>query len=355
MTSSVHKLLHRDIVVIGGSSGSVAALRTLVSGLPPRFPAAVFVAVHTSPTNPGALGGILDRSGPLAAALATDRQPIRKGRIFVAPPDHHLVLEKERVRVVLGPKENGFRPAVDPLFNSAACEFGKRVIGIILTGSLDDGSQGLVRIKKEGGLAVVQDPEEAFSQGMPLNAIRAVEVDHVVPVRKIAPLLIRLVREPISAREAAGAGAGWRGNGGEGGACPEVVRGPSGFTCPECGGALWERGKKDEERYRCRVGHTYSPKSLLLAQDDRVEAALWSALRALQESAAYLRRMAQRAREMGLNEIAAGYERKANEADRQGGSILAPLRIARMGKRGEEAGRRVRKAPAKRRRRSIRM
>src|SRR5215210_6092081 len=172
----------RDIVVVGTSAGGVEALRVLVGGLPADFAGSVFVVMHTAPDSPGVLAQILDRSGPLPAANASNRERIRPGRIYVAPPDSHLLLEPGVVRVTHGPKENRFRPAIDPLFRSAAQTYGPQAIGVILTGGLDDGTAGLWAIKRLGGTALVQDPEEALVDSMPRSALRHVEVDYCLPL-----------------------------------------------------------------------------------------------------------------------------------------------------------------------------
>src|SRR3712207_6221044 len=184
--------MHRkDIIVIGTSSGGIEALKELVSALPRDLKAAVFVVLHVAPYSLGILPEILSREGTLPAANAADWEQIEPGRIYVAPPDHHLLLDAAGyVRVTRGPRENRFRPAVDTLFRSAAHAFGPRVVGVILTGWLDDGTAGLWAVKERGGTAVVQHPEEAFAPAMPLNAIKHVEVDHIVPLREIAPLLL---------------------------------------------------------------------------------------------------------------------------------------------------------------------
>ena len=171
----------RDIIVVGASAGGVQALSDLVRGLPADLPAAVFIVVHTSPTSPGILPEILQRTGPLEAAHCRNGEPIRHGRIYVAPPDHHMVLRDDLVELTRGPRENGFRPAVDPLFRTAARRYGRRVVGVVLSGGLDDGCEGLALIKQYGGLAVVQEPAEAVVPSMPANAIATVSVDHVLP------------------------------------------------------------------------------------------------------------------------------------------------------------------------------
>src|SRR5439155_14810652 len=184
-----------DIVVVGASAGGVEALATLVSTLPPKLPAAIFVVLHISAHSPSFVSDILSRSGLLEAVQASDGMEIKHGRIYVAPPDHHMLVERGNVRVVRGPKENRHRPAVDPLFRSAAEAYGPRVVGVVLTGGLDDGTAGLLAVKRRGGIAVVQDPEEALYSSMPLSALTHVEVDYRLPLSGIGPLLVRLASE----------------------------------------------------------------------------------------------------------------------------------------------------------------
>jgi two-component system, chemotaxis family, protein-glutamate methylesterase/glutaminase len=299
-------LAQRDIVVIGCSVGGVEALQQLVARLPKDFPASVFVVLHLSPQSTSVLPEILRRAGPLPALHPRDGEAIRTGRIYVAPPDNHLILENGHVRVTRGPKENRHRPAVDPLFRSAARWYGPRAIGVVLTGSLDDGTAGLLAIKKCGGIAIVQDPQEAFAPSMPQSALDIVSVDYVATVKEISGLLQQLVTVEVSSN----------GNGKSNGAGmasdlkketqlaeldmhaiedenrPGV---PSPFGCPECGGVLWELNEKEMLRFRCRVGHAYTAGSLSVEQSVDVEGALWAAMRALEEGASLARRMAEKA------------------------------------------------------------
>ena len=190
----------RDIIVIGASAGGVEALSQLARHLPADLPAAVFVVLHVPPYSPGLLPRILSRSRTLPASHPADGEAIRNGRITIAPPDHHLLLEGGRIRLTRGPRENGHRPAVDPLFRTAACSFGPRVVGVVLSGTLDDGTAGLAAIKQRDGVAVVQDPDEALYTGMPRSAMESVAVDYCLPINGIAELLVRLAREPFEAR-----------------------------------------------------------------------------------------------------------------------------------------------------------
>jgi len=307
-----------DIVVVGASAGGVEALAGLAASLPARLPAAVFVVLHVPSTGTSALPDILGRQGPLPAAHVKDGEPIEPGRIYVAPPDHHLLLRPGHVHLARGPRENGHRPAVDPLFRSAAREYATRVVGVVLSGALDDGTAGLLAVKSRGGVAVVQDPEDALYPGMPGNALEVVEVDHVVPARAMGELLARLVAEP-AAEPPGPAPADMRTEVEVEGFSLEAMEGehpgvPSGFSCPDCNGVLW--GIQDEglQRFRCRVGHAWSPESLLARQSESLEAALWIALRSLEERAALARRLAGPARDRGHRITAARFEEQATEA-----------------------------------------
>ena len=294
-------MAHRDIVVIGCSVGGVEALQTLVAGLPKTFPASVFVVLHLSPQSTSVLPQILSRIGTLPAVHARDNDPIRVGHIYVAPPDNHLVLEDGRVRVTHGPKENRHRPAVDPLFRSAARWYGQRVIGVVLTGSLDDGTAGLLAIKKRGGIAIVQDPEDAIAPGMPQSALEIVRVDYVASVEQIPALLNKLVGVEVMEN---GKGKSSRlkketeiAELDNMNAIEDENRpgNPSQFACPECGGVLWELDGEEMLRFRCRVGHAYTADSLSVEQTEAVEGALWAAMRALEEGASLAQRMAKNA------------------------------------------------------------
>ncbi len=188
-------MLGHDVIVVGASAGGVEALRGLVGSLPIDLPAAVFLVLHIPAQSPSLLPEILSRSGPLRALHPTNGEVIQHGLIYVAPPDHHLLLEDGFVRVVRGPRENRHRPAIDPLFRSAARAYGSRVVGVILTGSLDDGTAGLLAIKRRGGVAIVQDPDDALYSSMPRSALAHVDVDHVLVLSEIGPVLARLTRE----------------------------------------------------------------------------------------------------------------------------------------------------------------
>jgi two-component system chemotaxis response regulator CheB len=311
-----------DVIVMGASSGGIETLSEVVSGLPPDLPASLFVVLHVPARAKSELPKILNRAGPLPAAHATDGETIQRGRIYIAPPDFHLLLRNDTVRLVRGPKENNSRPAIDATFRTAASAYGPRVVGVVLSGSLDDGSAGLLAIKKRGGVAIVQDPTDALFSDMPRNAIEVVKVDYCLPRGDIAPLLVRLAREAV--KEAAGPIPKEMKKETEIEAMnmntieDEVKPGtPSVFGCPDCGGILWELQDGELLRFRCRVGHAYGSDGLLAAQAEALDSALWSAFRALQENAVLARRLADRARKNKHDRLVDTFEERAQAAEKQ--------------------------------------
>lgn len=317
-------MVGHDIIVVGASAGGVDALCQLVSDLPPDLPAAVFVVLHVSPQGTSVLPNILNRcrqkryqDGSFRVAHAKDGEVIAHGRIYVALPDHHLLLKNGYVRVARGAKENSHRPAVDPLFRTAAQVYGKRVVGIVLSGVLDDGTAGLVAVKLQGGVAVVQDPEEALYTGMPCSAIENVDVDHILRVSDITPVLVNLAYEPVSGEAGVSSDMKMESDMAELelGAMQSSNRPgkPSPFACPECAGVLWELDEGRVLRFRCRTGHAYSVGTLLAEQSEAQEAALWSALRALEEKAALIERMAIQARDRNQPFSAKHFEKQAQD------------------------------------------
>lgn len=311
----------RDIVVIAGSAGALQPLSSILGALPASFPASIFVVIHTSPETPGMLPSVLRRRVALPIDYADDGASIEPGHVYIAPPDRHLLLENRHLEVTRGPRENGFRPAADPLFRTAALHYGARVIGIILSGGLSDGIHGLATIKARGGIAVVQQVEEASATSMPKNAIRNVDVDHVVPAAVIPALLMRLVNESAAAEPATAASASAheepdRAERGTQGLRDQTMPGPaSGFTCPECGGALWETADRTLTRFTCHVGHAYNADALASGMAEKLEQALWTALRVLEENGAFLRRMQERTSNQGLSTIAESFESKADDVE----------------------------------------
>lgn len=289
----------RNIVVIGASSGGVSALRQFVGRLPADYAGALFVVVHVSAGARSELAGILSRAGPLPAVQAEDGMPIAHGRIHVAVPDHHLLLERGRMRVVHGPRENRHRPAIDPMFRSAAWAYGPRVVGVVLTGNLDDGTAGLWAIKSCGGTTVVQEPADAEHPEMPSNALLYNEIDHRLPLADIPGLLVQLGRQAVDVDEPASRHSAIADEVGFAALERDLddmrqFGAPSAFTCPTCRGALWELEEGGHLRYRCHTGHAFSQESLQVGQKVAIEEHLYAALRALEEKGATLRRLAER-------------------------------------------------------------
>ena len=312
---------NRDIVVIGASAGGIEALTTLAAGLPRGFPAAVFVVLHMPAESPGILPDILTRAGVLPALNVHDGEIFRPGHIYVALPDHHLLVEPDgHVRVTRGPKENRFRPAVDPLFRSAVRAFGPRVIGVILTGGLDDGTAGIWAVKRQGGTAVVQDPADAAVPSMPANALKHVRVDYCVPLSEIAPLLARLTGTPAEGEGAYPVSEQMEIEvkiAGEEKAIDVGVMklgAMSPFTCPECHGSLLEMKEEDLLRFRCHTGHAFTVNSLLADLTENVEDSLWTTIRSIEESAMLMSHMAEHLESAGRGDAAALLLQKAREA-----------------------------------------
>jgi len=304
----------RDIVVVGASSGGLTAVMQLLGGLPRDVPAAIFVVIHSSRDNPGILPKLLEKAGNLPAAHAVSGEAIRHGHVYVPPPDRHLLLDRSGVVLSRGPREHRFRPAVDPLFRSAARAFGPRVVGVVLSGDMGDGTDGLRVIKHEGGVAVVQRADDAAFPDMPLSALSQVDVDHVEPASRLGELVDRLARESVVDQGPAVSSVKVRraGNRNQRGAPLEP---PSPFTCPECDGALWERADGDALAYCCHVGHRFSVRSLLEGQAEQIETALWSAVRALEDQATLRRRLAERFGGRARKHLGEGFAEEAREAE----------------------------------------
>ncbi len=312
--------MSRDIAVVGASAGGLDALRTLLASLPSDYAAAMFIVFHMAAESPGSLAVILQRATTLPVRAAEDGAPVVPGEIRVGVPNRHLVLEGGRIRLSSGPRENRHRPAIDSLFRSAAFTHDTRVVGIVLTGMLDDGAAGLWSIKAHGGHAIVQDPADATFPDMPQNAIDAVDVDQVLRLPDIAPALARLAQERVGV------------------ATPtrdlnlelevemmanddfsmeklDRLGDPSKLTCPECGGALWEM-REPPTRFRCHVGHGYSMHNLFAEQNTQVEASLWAAVRALDEAAHIARRLADQAQRSNRPKSARTFRDQAEDSAR---------------------------------------
>jgi two-component system chemotaxis response regulator CheB len=305
----------RDLVVVGASAGGVEALRDFVAGLPENLEAAVLVVLHLPPGGTSSLPAILQRAGSLPVTSARNKEELHRGHIYAAPPDHHLLVEDGRIRLSRGPTENGHRPAVDATFRSAAQARGAAVIGVLLSGSLDDGTTGLSVIKSRGGLVMVQDPEEALYPSMPESAMARTTVDHVLSAREMGKELAVRVREatdgvdvpPLSAVDEMEVQAA-RAEEYAVTSVPEVVdmTKPSGFGCPDCQGVLFTLDD-GATRYRCRVGHAWTAQALFQQQSQDVDHALWAALRALEEKRDLAERMAKDADERSYPLVAKRY------------------------------------------------
>jgi len=283
----------RNLIVIGGSTGAVKPLLELVGSLPRGFPASVLIVQHIG-AQASMLPELLNRRGSLPALFPASGRLLEPGVIFVAPPDHHLLVTDGAVRLTKDPKENYARPAIDPLFRSAAIAKGPRVIGVILSGLLDDGVAGLQAIKACGGMAIVQDPQDAESPEMPRNACHYVAVDAVLPAAEIADALTMMVSQPVRAAPKVPARlldehAISIGEADDPMSTLDQIGTPSRITCPECNGVLWELRDSQPPRYRCHTGHAYTIGALDQAQNTRTDQTLWSALRALQERERLLR------------------------------------------------------------------
>jgi two-component system chemotaxis response regulator CheB len=327
------------VVVIGASAGGVEALKELVAALPLDFPASVLVVLHLPPSGTSALPAILDRAGPLPARHAVDGDPLRPGQILIGPPDRHLFVLDDHVRLTRGPRENGHRPAVDVLFRSAARALGARIHAVVLSGSLDDGAAGALAVVSRGGDCLVQDFDEALHDGMPRATATAVGLEGL-PVKEIASRLAEVAVASPAAEE-------W--------AVPEVMEvetamaeldpqamhdperpgRPSGFAYPDCHGVLFEIDDHGLPRFRCRVGHAWSAESLVARQTIELEGALWMALRSLEEKAALNEELARRARERGSALTAVRFDENAAEAT-QAAEMVRTM-VADMGGLGERS------------------
>ena len=306
----------RNVICIGASAGGVEALSRLVGALPRHFGAPIFVVQHMPRNGPGLLPTLLARAGMLPVVVPDEPREFEPGTVYLPPPDHHIVINEDHVWLTRGPTQNRHRPSIDVLFRSAAAGCGPRAVGVVLTGVLDDGSAGLLAIKRRGGVAVVQDPSDALFSDMPENAARAVDVDHCVSLAELAPLLMTLARSAVEGAPAAVDAALTREQSDDAGV-PTAVgtnASPSPFSCPECHGVLWRMDDNTLPRFRCRVGHGFSIESLAQSQDEAVEQALWAAARSLEERAALSRNMAEQWRLRGLTALAQELTSKADGA-----------------------------------------
>jgi two-component system, chemotaxis family, protein-glutamate methylesterase/glutaminase len=323
---------YRDIVVVGASAGGVEALDRLVGGFPPELPAAVFVVLHVPASGRSVLPAILQRAGELPATVPADGERIERGHIYVAPPDRHLLLVGHLVRLSSGPRENGHRPAIDPLFRSAARTYGSRVVAVVLSGNLDDGAAGARLVKERGGVVLVQETDDALYPDMPESAAAVTDIDARLPAAAMADAICGLLEETVpkggeidleelEAREAEDLAAAEVALDGE----------PTELACPECGGPLWERNEGPLVRFACRVGHVFSPESMVAEHGKELERALWSARRSLEERADLYRRLATRAE--GKATIQRRFEDRSHAAERH--AVALRDAIAKLTASGE--------------------
>jgi two-component system chemotaxis response regulator CheB len=317
------------IIVIGASAGGFEALKKLVAGLPKDLAAAIFIVWHMSSDVRSVLPQVLNRLETLSAVHAYDGEAIEPNRIYVALPDRHLLIENGQVRVTKGPKENRFRPAVDPLFRSAAYSYGSKVIGVILSGALDDGTAGLWTIKHHGGLAIVQDPADAEIPSMPESALREVAVDYSVPVSEMADLLVRLSKEKTAETSEVNMeddektkieiGVAAEDSAFESGIMKFGELTP--FTCPDCHGVLLKITDGKRARFRCHTGHAYSADSLLATVTENIEDSLYSAMRGVEESIMLLNHIGDHFAEVNQPKLAAMFFKKAKEAQNRAQAV----------------------------------
>ena len=312
------------IVVIGASAGGVESLITLFENMPSVFDAPIFIVRHFPVASVSHLEKLLERVSSLQFEVPENGTPIQPGTVYIAPTNRHMLVRPGRIELVFGPRENRFRPAIDPLFRTAAQSYGPRVIGVILSGTMDDGTAGMIAIKKAGGISIVQDPEEAMFTSMPLSVIERDHVDHVLPAAQIAEKLVELTkdskagqlsRKPIA--ENPGPQKDPKGSveveePGEFVVSQDMQAFADGkplsnkrtvLTCPECGGVLWEVNTASLPQYVCHVGHVYSLESMLSSQDVALEDLLWNAVRGLKERAEFRRRAAAHAQTENQPEI----------------------------------------------------
>jgi two-component system, chemotaxis family, protein-glutamate methylesterase/glutaminase len=320
----------RNVIVVGTSAGGLEALDRLVGALPTDLPASIFIVQHLAPQNSGEpLLRRLSRHKAFQPTLAEDGERFTPGRIYIAPPDNHLLVKKTKMLVTKGARENRHRPAIDPLFRSAAVAHGAHVIGVVLTGLLDDGTAGLIAIKRCGGMTVVQDPKDAAYSGMPRSALDNANVDFCVSLAEMGPLLTKLVSQrhgksravPSDIRTEAVIAERVLSDVSQVNGLGDQVP----YNCPGCGGVLWEMHTPGEKRYRCHTGHSYTGPTLLASQAEKIEEMLWISLRMFEERKNLLVSMTKDARTAGVR---SSTRQRANETqgyiDRIRGMLLKP-------------------------------
>lgn len=322
-------------MVVGASAGGVEALVAFVANLPVTTRHAVCVVLHVSPAGTSAMPHILGRAARLPVHGPADGDPLLGGHIYVAPPDHHLELEQGRIRLSQAPRENGHRPAIDVTMRSAVASYDSNVIGFVLSGSRDDGTAGLLAIKRAGGAAVVQDPEEALYDGMPRSAMEHVDVDAVLPLRDMAGWLEK--HRPTEPPSPGGAKKMDQPQGPHVADPPRDDASGTRFTCPDCGGVLFEQDEDGLARFRCSVGHAFSIESLSSGQAAQLEGALWTAVRALEDRAELLHKMIHNARRRGAARLAKSLRAQADDLETRAAVIRDAIEAARPVAEEDEA------------------
>lgn len=322
-------MANRDLLAMGMSAGGFEALRFLASRLPGDLQAAVLITFHLSSQFRSELDIILSRSGPLPATFARDGEHLEKSRIYIAPSSYHLLVDGGTLSLGVGPRENHARPAIDPMLRSIAACCGFRAIGVVLTGALYDGASGLWALKECGGITVVQDPSDAAFPEMPRSALSRSVPDHVVKMEDLPGLLQRLVLEPAGKPrplpdtlhyEIEVAKNGYS-------SMNEMDRigQRSVLSCPDCGGVMWEMEEGELIRYRCHIGHAYTGELMSVALDEDLRRALGTALRALEERGALMKRLHQQAISRGHHHSAHDWEQKVREFEQQEQTIRAAI------------------------------
>lgn len=316
----------KDIIVIGSSAGGVDALMRLCAGLPAALPATIFIAQHLSPSSRSVLPRLLERAGRLPVVAPVDGQPFERNHIYVAGPDHHMLLRSGKILLRRGPYENRMRPAVNALFRSAALSYGSRVVGVVLTGLLDDGTDGLIAIKAAGGTSIAQDPDDAEWPSMPRNAVKRDHVDRIVRLSELPAVLAEVAQEEagpsvplpeeyniedlIAAQEIAVMEPHIKSPGH-----------PSFLACPDCGGVLNQIQTGEELRFRCQVGHAFTPLGLADAQNAELEHALGVAARTHRDRMKLFAQMAENARRRNLPHVVGRWERASEESEQMVGVL----------------------------------
>jgi two-component system, chemotaxis family, protein-glutamate methylesterase/glutaminase len=306
-----------DIIVIGGSAGALDPLREIVTELSSGLAAKLFVVLHRPAHSGDMLRNLLSWSSKLPVRLPCDGERLESGTIYIAPPDQHLILKKDYLRLTRGPRENQWRPAIDVLFRSAAVVYGPHVIGVILSGALDDGSAGLSAVKRCGGIAIVQAPADAQVSDMPESAIRNASVDHIVPAQQLAEIIQRVAEQPAGPSQEIPVELLLEAQIAEAGRASVDLQNRVGeltpFTCADCGGPLWEQ-RGDGLRFRCLTGHALSARSLERGLDQNLEAAIWAAIRQFEQRMNLQQAMAQEEVRKGRSRTASNYRDRASEA-----------------------------------------